>query len=439
MEAFAGNVDAATSANSIARAHAGELPAQIVAAQVVAVDMLITLVGGDEERAAAELAHLLDQVPLGEGISEQMLRNVLTLPYVMVPDSRAYWEGVELGPTLRRSRSIARAFVAARAGDSSLLAGIDYPEPGVIAANLPGPWSVEFALRSVQAGRSEGRRLMAWLCEHWGDPARDSLRRFERNDDLGQIARDVVAQTPLPPSERIQLALLGTTTVKINGYETSDPDWRRERVRALIAWLVVQRRGTRDQLAAALWPDLDAEKSHKNLRTTLNYVHKLLEPRRSSRDATWFVQVDGRNVRLNPHTEVDVWRFVELLDAAEAEQRAGRTSASLPPLLEALALYQGDLSNDLDHSWLDLERIHLQSRFVLASCRAGELLTATGRSAEAIEVLRRALSTDQFHEASYVALAEAYVALGDTTSAQRILDLANSHVGDIADTRPSMR
>ncbi len=133
--------------------------------------------------------------------------------------------------------------------------------------------------------------------------------------------------------------VLGSTTVTINGYELNDPDWRRERVRALVAWLIVHRRGTRDQLIGALWPDLDVEKGSKNLRTTLSYVHKLLEPRRSSRDATWFVQVDGPNVRLNPQVEVDVWRFTELLDEAENEQRAGRMSALLPIMLEALELY----------------------------------------------------------------------------------------------------
>ena len=437
MEAFAGRLDAARAALGVARNHAGQLPAEIVAAQVHLVELLITLVDGDEERAAEELAGILDVVPLGGGVSEQTLRNTLAIPYVLVPACREYWESAELGPSIRVSLEIARAFVGARGGDLGRLAMMEYSEPGVIAATLPAPWAIEFALYSVEAGRSEGRRLVAWLCEHWGDPPREALMRFEPDERLGPVARDVLSHTPLPPTERVQIDVLGPGSVTIAGYETSDPNWRRERVRALIAWLVVHRSGTREQVAGVLWPDLSGHKASKNLRTTLNYVHQVLEPRRNAGDAAWFVQVDGAHIRLNPRVEVDAWRFTELLDSAEAEQRAGRPTESLPLLIEAVGMYRGDLAADLDHTWLDLERIHLRSRFVRASCRAGDLLTATGRPSEAMDVLRPSLDADPWHERSYVALAEAYCALGDMTSATQVLDLAVEQLGDLT-TSPNL-
>jgi len=261
--------------------------------------------------------------------------------------------------------------------------------------------------------------------------------RFEPDERLGPVARDVLSHTPLPPTERVQIDVLGPGSVTIAGYETSDPNWRRERVRALIAWLVVHRSGTREQVAGVLWPDLSGHKASKNLRTTLNYVHQVLEPRRNAGDAAWFVQVDGAHIRLNPRVEVDAWRFTELLDSAEAEQRAGRPTESLPLLIEAVGMYRGDLAADLDHTWLDLERIHLRSRFVRASCRAGDLLTATGRPSEAMDVLRPSLDADPWHERSYVALAEAYCALGDMTSATQVLDLAVEQLGDLT-TSPNL-
>lgn len=143
------------------------------------------------------------------------------------------------------------------------------------------------------------------------------------------------------------------------------------------------------------------------------------------------MQLDGPNIRLNPRSEVDAWEFADLLDAADVEQRAGRPTESLPLLLEAVALYRGDVASDLDHSWLDLERIHLRSRFVRASGRAGDLLTAIGRPSEAIEVLRGSLDADPWHERSYIALADAYTALGDTTSATQVLDLAIEQLGEL--------
>lgn len=65
-----------------------------------------------------------------------------------------------------------------------------------------------------------------------------------------------------------------------------------------------------------------------------------------------------------------------------------------------------------------------------ASCRAGDLLTATGRPTEAIDVLRRSLEADPWHERAYVALADAYGAVGDTTSANQVLDLAVEQLGE---------
>ena len=403
----------------------------LVAAQVVFIELLIKLVEGDEEGAAAELSAVLEMVPLGGGISDHALRSNLAVPYVLVPDSRPFWDSIELGPSIRVSREMARAFVEARDGDHRRLSSMDFPEPGVVASTLPVRWAIEFALHSVVADRSEGRRLVAWLCEQWGGPARSALQQFASDVRHGAVARDVLSRTPLPPTEPVRIAVLGRSTASIGGYETSDPNWRRERVRALVAWLVVHRGGTREQLAGALWPDLSGERASKNLRTTLNYVHQVLEPRRVSGDAAWFVQLDGSNIRLNPRSEVDAWRFVELLDAAGAEQRAGRPTESLPLLLEAVALYRGDVASDLDHPWLDLERIHLRSRFVRASCGAGDLLTAIDRPSEAIDVLRGSLDADPWHERSYVALSNAYTALGDTTSATQVLDLGAEQLGEL--------
>lgn len=430
MEAFAGHLDAARSAIGVARNSAGELPAEIVVTQIAAVDLLISLVDGDEDGPAEQLATILGIVPLGQGVSEQTMRNVIAIPYVLVASSRSYWDTAELGPSIRVSRELARAFVEARGGDLARLGAMEYAEPGVIASTFPVTWAIEFALYSVEAGRNEGRRLVAWLCEHWGDPPRAALRRLEHDERLGSIAHDVMSRTPLPPTERVRIDVLGQTSIVIAGYETSNPNWRRERVRALLAWLVVHRGGHRDQIAGVLWPDLSVERAGKNLRTTLNYVHQVLEPRRAPGDAAWFVQVDGSHIRLNPRVEVDAWRFSELVDAADAEHRAGRPSSSLPLLLDAVALYGGDLAAELDHPWLDLERIHLRSRFVRASCRAGDLLTATGRPTEAIDVLRRSLEADPWHERAYVALADAYGAVGDTTSANQVLDLAVEQLGE---------
>jgi DNA-binding SARP family transcriptional activator len=291
--------------------------------------------------------------------------------------------------------------------------------------------AVELALHGVANGRAEGRRFALWLCEHWGAPARAALLEWRNDATLGAACRDVLTHTPLPPDERVEVAVLGQTALRIDGYPSVDPDWRRERVRALLVWLIIRRQGTREQVAGALWPDLSSDKAGRNLRTTLNYLHGVLEPSRPRGQAPWFVRLDGVELGLDGSLDVDMWRFNELLDQADTEQRNGHATRALPLLLAAVQLYGGELTPDLEYEWLDLERIHLRSRFVRAGCRAAELLVALNRSSEAVDVARRALAADPWHEPSYTVLAAAYDSLGDATSARRVLERSAAQLAEL--------
>ena len=425
MAAWSGDSRMARQALDVAIAHLGESPSDIVSAQTVGIGILIKLADGDEAGAADETRAILELLPLGTGASEQLLRSNMAIPYVLVPESREFWDSYDCGPSLVEARALISAFVQAReTGDHVRLADHRWSEPGVIAAHLPCRWAIEFALMGLAAGRSEGRRLAAWLCEHWGEPARAALREWVDDDRLGTTAREVLASTPTPPDQQATLRLLGLTSVRINDFVSDDPDLRRERVRALLALLASRSETTREQVAGTLWPDQPSDKAAKNLRTTLSYAHGVLEPRRAPGDAPWYIRIDGHHIHLHHSLAIDVRQFEELLDQADAAERAGRPNTALPLLTEAIDLWGGDLAEDLDAEWLDLDRIHLRSRFVRAACRASELLVATDDPARASELARRALEVDPWNERSYLALAAAYDAIGDHTSARAVMQRA---------------
>ena len=430
MSAWAGDARAAQRALEVAAAQLGESPSTIVSAQTIGIGILVKLALGDEVGAAEDTRAILDMVPMGPGVFEQLLRGHMAIPYVLVPETREFWESRDYGPSINESRAILAAFCAAReSGDHRRLVDHRWAEPGVIAAGLPCRWAIEFALMGLAAGRHEGRRLAAWLCEHWGEPARSALRDWVDDERLGATAREVLSSTPTPPDQGATLRLLGPTSVLINEFVSDDPDLRRERVRALLALLALKPDTTRDQLAGTLWPDQPAEKAAKNLRTTLSYAHGLLEPRRTPGDAPWYIRVDGHQIRLHHSLIVDVRQFEARLDDADAAERAGRPNTALPLLIDAIGLWGGDLAEDLDAEWLDLDRIHLRSRFVRAACRASELLVATDDAARASELARRALEVDPWNERSYLALAAAYDAIGDHTSARAVLQRAETAIG----------
>ncbi len=138
------------------------------------------------------------------------------------------------------------------------------------------------------------------------------------------------------------------------------------------------------------------------------------------------MRTDGPRLELHRSLDADVRRFGDLLDRADAAERAGHPRAALPLLVEAISLWRGDFAVDLDHEWLELERIHLRSRFVRAACRAAELFTALGQGDRAIDPARAALDADPYHGPSYRALAAAYRSIGDHTSARSIIERADS-------------
>ncbi len=431
-QAWTGRVDEAAESARVAASQLGEQPAPILLAQIAGIELVIAIAEGREDDALSTLQAILDAAPLENGLSANVLRGHIAVAYVLLAETRPFWHAEGFGGMHRTRLRIVEMFVRAREdGDLAPISRAAWPEPGVVAVTLPCPWAMEFALWGVRCGRHEARTLAAWLCEHQGASALAALRRWLDDDELGRAAADVIARTPAPPAKPVELRVLGDVDLRLGGYASASPEWRRERVRALLVWLVMNRNATREQATAALWPDLPADRGAKNLRTTLNYVHDVLEPQRDSGDATWFVRVDGHRIRLHDSLDVDLWRFGHLLDQADAAERAGHPRDALPLLVEATALWGGDLAADLDYEWLELERIHSRSRFVRASCRAAELYVATDAPGEAIEVITPALSADPYHEPSYRALATAYAELGDITSSRAVLRRAEAVLADV--------
>lgn len=432
MLAWTGDVHNAQQTLAMGRRVAGSVASEISLVQLAAVDMLISLELGRDDEVGTMLASILDAAEPGPSAIEMTLRNHVAVPFVLVADSRDRWNDLEYaGPAIQVARRIAQALVDARRGETSGLSSVDWGDPGFIAITLPCRWAVELGLLALDGGEAiGGRRLIAWLCEHWGDPARTALRRWVDDEVLGDHAVTVLADTPIPPVEPSAVFLLGASRLTVGGYPCDDANWRRERVRALLVWLVVNRSGTRDQIAGQLWPDLSIERAARNLRTTLNYLHGVLEPNRSPRDATWYIRLDGPEVHLDASLDVDVWKFTELLARADHSENAGRVTDALPLLMEAVGHFSGDLAPGLDVEWLDLERIHLRSRFVRASCRAAELLVAMRRPDEAVEIAKAALIVDSYHAASYSALESAYSDLGDASSARLVRARAAERLAD---------
>ncbi|MGH9231340.1 MAG: AfsR/SARP family transcriptional regulator, partial [Acidimicrobiales bacterium] len=231
----------------------------------------------------------------------------------------------------------------------------------------------------------------------------------------------------------------GPLAIARNGRPVADGDLRRERVRALLAFLVGHRTTSRAAIMATLWPDLDDRAAANNLRVTMAYLLRVLEPERPAREPAFQVRVDGQTVRLvtSDRLRIDVDRFDEHVDRASRAEADGTPSLELEHNLAAVALYRGEAYEGVaDADWIALERERCRSLFVTAASRAGELLVARGDVDGAERVARRAVEVDPWAEDAYAVLVSAALARGDRLAARRTLDRARAALADL-DVEPS--
>ena len=420
--AFLGRTAEAEAALAEARRHADAVEAGVRTRVVLAgVDAAVRVASGDEAGAhdvlVAALSDPLDLAAL------RPVMGMLGFVHVLVPASRQVWEAADLGPDHLDMRATATTLLDARAGAATARTG---SSPDLVLVALGLRWAMELAALTCD------EELAAGLLARCGGAARARLRDLAADAATADGARALLRRLPASPEFRLRVRLLGPPAIERNGVEALHPDWRRERVRSLLCLLVARRRVTHDEVAAALWPDLDGEAAASNLRTTLGYLHKVLEPGRDAGDAPFFVRAQRDVLELAPDgLTADVWELEEHLDAALAAEAAGTPSVALAHYEAAIALWRGEHLDGLYDDWAGPERDRLRSRFLAASVRAGELLVAKGEIDRALLIGTRAVETEPWSEPAHRLVIVAHLARGDRSSARRALDRCHRAVADL--------
>jgi DNA-binding SARP family transcriptional activator len=419
------------------------------AARLALAEAAMLVTAGDEPAAADLLERAIGDGGLDSGIDRRAWRRGLALTYVLVPSARDLWDAAELRGHVAEARTLARTVVALRGGPGCSgartrdaeelhrsLRHLDLSDTSRIRAGLHHRFAVELALGLEAAGRSEG----ATLLEALGPRGREAMRaEAATRTPQAKPAKSLLAAVPAPPADRTEIAVLGPLALARNGEPVTDGDLRRERVRALLAFLVGHRTTSRAAIMAALWPDLDDRAAANNLRVTMTYLLRVLEPWRSAREPAFHIRLEGQTVRLvtSDWLRIDVDRFDEHVARAGTAEADGTPSLALEHNLAAVALYRGEAHEGVaDADWIALDREHFRGRFVAAASRAGELLVARGDVDGAERVARRAVEVDPWAEDAYAVLASVALARGDRPAARRALDRALAALADL-DVEPS--
>jgi DNA-binding SARP family transcriptional activator len=384
---------------------------------VSGVRALVAISAADEQSARAVVEEALPD-------GWRSARLWLPLAYVLLPTQRDAIASAAIGPVHQRRLAVARAVAAAREGRAPDTAELTC---GTVVTTVPVAWAMTLAARLTADGQPLGGEIVAAAFDLFGEPAKAALRAAADSSDrrVATGARRLLAATSIAPRHPVRLDVLGPAVLRIEGTECADADWQRERVRSLLLYLVACGPSRREQLTDALWPDLETEAADRNLRVTLSYLQRVIEPDRRRGEAPFLLGQSGPTLSLAPapHFVVDAWDFEALLDQADEADHRGLPNRALELLEQAVALWRGPCFADAAYEdWAQVTVRHLTERFVSASVRAAELNLALGRSSAARRLGRRALAADEWCEPAHRVLIAAALADGDHAGAVRALD-----------------
>ena len=430
--AFTGDEQGAAAALATAKASAtlvADVP--LVDANLSIAEAAAAAAAGDDETARRALAAHAARRQVGEGMAAAPQQRHLALFYVLVPETRAVWDRADLGPPWALGLDLARALVAVRQGGGLPPSTPPLDRVTIVQAHLPPPWVAELGLAAIAAGRTDGWALLDGT---WTVTRGTVLSRAEHDDQAQRkAARDALARLPSPPCRHLQLSLLGPVELLAGDGPVDAADWRRGRVRMLLAYLALNGPVSRSQLAFDLWPDLDLDGQSRNLRVTLTYLLRVLEPDRTARDASFFLRQHGNNISLHAGEwlGVDVWEFDDHCARARDADREGLPSSVLRHALRAVELWRDEPVELASEPWALASVEQRGLRLAATAVRAGELLLAQGDLDRVQDLADRALAVDPWLEAAHRLVVATHRARGDNLAARRALQRYRDAVHDL--------
>lgn len=180
------------------------------------------------------------------------------------------------------------------------------------------------------------------------------------------------------------------------------------RLQAFLAYLLLHRGvpQARQHLAFLLWPDSSEAQARTNLRNLLHTLRQALP------NADRFITVDLKTLQWRNDSPYS-------LDAAEFEQAVAQAHTS-QALLDATALYPGELLPGCYDEWIQPERERLQELFIETLERLAALFEQEQNYRMSIRSTEKLLHYDPLREETYRQLMRLHAKKGDRLGVTRV-------------------
>jgi two-component SAPR family response regulator len=219
------------------------------------------------------------------------------------------------------------------------------------------------------------------------------------------------AAAEAPAEAGTQAFGFGNLRVEIGGREITDLEWRSEKSKEMFFFFLCNRRPLRkEEIVAALWPDLQDEKTTSAFHSNMYRLRKALYQDCIAKES-------GRYI-LDPRGQFvfDVERFQKLV--AEAD-RAPKGSPEAGALMEkALDLYKGSFAMDFYSEWAETLRWQLAEQHMSLLTTLAAAYSDAKEYKRSADICQRILELDEYNEAAWYRLMSNYIHSGQIEAAK---------------------
>ena len=220
--------------------------------------------------------------------------------------------------------------------------------------------------------------------------------------------------------------------MSLDGQPILEAQWRSVRAKEILFFLLTSDGAqTRENITAAVWPDLSPAKAASNFHINLYRLRRALHPR--------IITVEQGRYLINPNLEIcfDVREFEKMVKASN--DGALSDVELIPNLEKTVSLYKGQFLAEIYSDWAADKRQELENKYVKALMLLARLSSNRGQHYRAVGLLEKLISIDPYQDEIYCQLIEEHLAMGNDLAASGIYKRYVEIVAQELDCAPSAR
>jgi len=242
-------------------------------------------------------------------------------------------------------------------------------------------------------------------------------------------SRQAAANDMLPP---VRAFAFGRGSVLVGERPISDLEWRSEKSKEMFFFLLSKGEAVgKEDIFAALWPDLPESKCNSNFHSSLYRLRRALFHECVVREPDGSYALNARGV-----FDSDVAGFNRARLAADVARDEDERLARLE---EAVALYKGPFMSATYSEWVEPVRRELEERYIEALNELAARKLKDGSFEEALVLFKALESVDPYSEASAFGVMRCHLGLNDGPAAARHYRRFRQLIRDELDEEPSDR